>query len=149
MNCNNNMYNDYDDEIFNYYTTSTFDNRTKKYLLSRYTPTAEWDYGDIVEITFNLYDNDNTSEIEELQGKDILIQFYNDRYEELPFEAQFERNGDNQEFLKVTIDYETSNKYFERGTYHCSVKLVEYGEDNIPTYLQTVLAMDNCLLYVN
>lgn len=145
MICNNNMYNDYDNETFDYYTTSTFDNRIYNYLLSRYQPEAIWNYGDTVTLTFDILDNYNSSELE---GKTILINFYNDRYELLPFEKVFTPNNDFSEQIQVSIDYDTSNKYFLRGTYHCSIRLAEYDSENNPTYMDTALNMTDYLLYV-
>ena len=63
-----NMYNNYDNECFNYYTTSTFDCRRRNYLISRYTPDASWDYGDTLTITFNIHEccDLSTEEVEAL-----------------------------------------------------------------------------------
>jgi len=143
------MYNDYDDEYFEYYTSSTFDNRTRTYLIDRYTPNASWDYGDTFYITFHLYDHDNTDEIEELEGKDVLITFYNDRYEVVPVTLECVRSGNYNEDIVIHMDYNSSIEFFKRGTYHCSVSLVEYDEEGTCIYNNVVLPMNDCYFYVN
>lgn len=149
----NNMYNTYDDCEFSYYTPSTFDHRTRDYLLPRYTPKAVWDYGDTPNIVFNLHECGlSTTDINEIAGKNLKIQFYTNQFELIPFEEEIEA----AEEFTVAIDYETSRKYFKRGTYYCSLSLVTYVENDtdnneeesiVETY-QTILPMFRCCFYV-
>lgn len=144
------MYNDYDNKCFDYYTTSNFDNRRKKYLISRYTPNASWDYGDTVSITFNIHECCSLSQeqIEELEGKTLIVHFYDNRYELIPFYVETE--GDSQ--VVVALDYDSSIKYFKRGVYHCSIEAVTFkqNEDDSSEIdsCETILSMDKCSFYV-
>lgn len=144
----NNMYNDYDNECINYYTTSTFDRRNRLYLLSRYTPKAIWDYKDTLSIEFDLKECPLTDDkiLEELEGKYVQVHFYNFRFEEIPFTYE----APAVEHFTVSIDYETSNKYFDRGTYNCSVELVTYSDAEEKTVLEynTILPREWCSFYV-
>ena len=158
----NNMYETYDDCEFSYYTPSNFDHRTQDYLLCRYTPKAVWDYGDTPNITFNLHECGlSDSDINEIQGKNLRVQFYTNRFELIPFQEEIEATED----FTVAIDYETSTKYFKRGTYFCSLALVTYkenlndeneeddeneNEEEEPTVesYQTILPMFRCCFYV-
>lgn len=141
----NNMYNTYDNCKFNYYTPSSFDNRTRDYLLSRYTPKAVWDYGDTVNIIFKLHEcGVSDEEISNISGKNIRINFYNDRFELLPIENEIPAT---EEFT-VAIDYDTSVNYFYRGTYYCSLQFITYNSDNEIETMETFLPMDRCCFYV-
>ena len=122
----NNMYETYDDCKFRYYSPSDFDHRTREYLLPRYTPKAVWDYDDTLSIVFNLVEcpEIDDSILDSLEGKYVRVNFYNFRYEQLPFEYEAEA----LKTFTVDIDYETSKKYFNRGIYNCSVKLFTYNE---------------------
>lgn len=147
MYCNN-MYNNYDNDLFNYYTTSTFDNRTKEYLISRYEPNAYWDYGDTVNIIFNIIECTELTlaDIESLEGKFLRVNFYNNRYELIPF--TYEIDGISQ--FSVYLDYNISTKYFKRGTYHCSIDVLTYVDEEkteISTS-ETILPMVKCSFYV-
>ena len=135
------MYNTYDNETFSYYTSSTFDNRTKEYLISRYTPTASCDYGDTVNITFDIIDNENDFE---LSGKYILVNFYNFRFEKLPIFFTVEA----QNSFTINLTYSDSINYFVRGTYYCSLDLVGYNAEEEITSSQTILSMKDCCFYV-
>ena len=144
----NNMYNNYDNSCFDYYTTSNFDNRTKNYLISRYRPNAIWNYGDVFNITFNIKECTDltTEEIEELEGKKIRVNFYDNRFELIPF--IYEVEGSSQVIVPIT--YEISSKYFKRGIYHCSLEALEYSGEE-PTEIETMetlLPMTNCIFYV-
>ena len=140
------MYNNYDNETFDYYTTSTFDNRIRTYLINRYAPTADWNYGDVVSLTFNLYDCDLTPEqVEAIEGKSIIVTFYNDRYEEMPLTTTIEA----VEEFTIQIDYNTSNELFKKGTYHCKLLLVQFGDENEIIDADTILSSSNCCFYVH
>lgn len=145
----NNMYNTYDNCEFSYYTPSTFDNRTRDYLLSRYTPEAVWDYSDTLNITFHIIDESSDSSIisEDLAGKYIKLKFYNFRDELIPFEYEIEA----EEEFTVSIPYNVSKKYFKPGTYKCSVQLITYtssdDEKEIIDFL-TLMNKDQCMFYV-
>lgn len=150
----NNMYDTFDGCKFSYYTPCTFDHRTRDYLLSRYTPKAVWDYDDTLSIVFNLIEcpeiDDNI--LESLDGKYVRVNFYNFRYEQLPFEYEAEA----KETFTVEVDYETSKKYFDRGTYACSVKLITYEEvenddgeiEKVVNESITLLPREYCSFYV-
>ena len=139
------MYDTFDDKCFPYYTTSTFDFRTKKYLISRYKPTATWDYGDVVTITFNLHDCDLTpDQVEAIEGKTILIKFYNFRFEELDYSAAIPAT----EEFQVIIDYNTSMELFKKGTYRCSLQLVSYNDNDEIDDCDTILSANDCCFYV-
>ena len=147
-----NMYNNYDKDLFDYYTTSTFDCRTRDYLIDRYRPVASWAYGDVVNITFNLYDCDLTpDQVESIEGKTILIQFFNDRFEPMPFNLSLEAT---EEFT-VSIDYKTSNELFKKGTYYCKLLLVTYSETDVEDAekeiidADTILDPNKCCFYVH
>lgn len=145
----NDMYNTYDGCKFSYYTPSSFDNRTRDYLLSRYTPIAAWDYPETLYITFDLKEVANGPLIdnEELEGKFIRVIFYNFRDEKLPFD--FEIPAVN-EFV-VSLNYDESSKYFLPGTYKCSVQLVDYHDNEIKDYIQSLMVLlskDECFFYV-
>ena len=144
----NNMYNNYDKDCFDYYTTSTFDRRTRSYLLSRYTPSAEWDYEDTITIVFDLKECPfvDDSILDDLEGKYLRIKFYNFRYEEIPFEVETPA----LEHFSVDIDYETSKKYFDRGTYNCSIALVSYLDEENTTLNEynTILPRERCSFYI-
>lgn len=139
------MYDNYDDKFFPYYTPSSFDFRTRKYLIGRYTPTATWNYGDVVTITFNLYDCDLTpDQVEAIEGKTILVKFYNFRFEELDYSVTIPAT----EEFQVTIDYETSMNLFKKGTYRCSLQLVSYGLEDEIVDCDTILSANDCCFYV-
>lgn len=163
----NNMYNTYDGCEFSYYTPSNFDHRTQDYLLCRYTPKAVWDYGDTPHIVFNLHECGlSVSDIRDIEGKNLKVQFYTNQFELIPFEEEIEA----VEEFTVAIDYETSIKYFKRGTYYCSLSLATYNytpkgdnivgqaivgstkieneeKSTVETY-QTILPMFRCCFYV-
>lgn len=142
----NDMYTEYSNDNFDYYYPTSFDNRNKCYLLSRYTPTAMWDYGDTVTITFNIHElglDDSVSM--NAEGENILITFYNERCEKLDF--QYEVAFAEQ--LTVGIDYDVSIKQFKRGVYSCQVQLVSYDEDGTTIgSMQTILPINTCLFYI-
>lgn len=144
----NNMYDTYDGCKFSYYTPSDFDNRTRDYLLSRYTPKAAWDYNDTLTIAFNLVEcpNVDDSVLDALEGKFVRVNFYDFRYETIPFEYE----APAETAFNVAIDYENSKKYFDRGTYYCDVKLITYTDEektDIEDYT-TLLPREYCCFYV-
>ena len=145
---NNNMYDTYDDCKFSYYTPSDFDNRTRDYLLSRYTPKAAWDYDDTLSIIFNLLECPNLDQniLDSLEGKYVKVNFYNFRYEYIPFEFEDQASSE----FSVDITYEISKKYFDRGIYYCSVKLITYDNENKENIEEstTILSRENCSFYV-
>ena len=142
----NDMYQEYDNENFTFDSTISFDNRRRCYLISRYVPKAMWDYGDTILIIFNIYETKLTQEeINDIQGKKLLITFYNERYEKLAF--QFE--DDAKVKTEVFIDYDVSIKQFKRGVYHCMVQLVTYDDNEQDVVnMQTILPMQDCSFYV-
>lgn len=142
----NDIYTEYSNDDFDYYYPTSFDNRNKCYLISRYTPKAMWDYGDTVTIIFNIHETNLTvEEIANIDGKKLLITFYNERYEKLDF--QYENDAQIQ--TSVFIDYETSMKQFKRGVYHCMVQLITYEDNEIDiAQMQTILPMEDCSFYV-
>lgn len=146
MSCNCNMYNNYDDEIFDYYTTSSFDNRIKDYLLDRYMPRVEWLYDDTLSITFDIKECDcDDAILEDLEGKYIRVEFFNFRYEYIPLDIEIEAD----ESFTVNIDYEYSKKYFTRGIYFCNIRLLLYNEDKTSIIsADTILPRESCFFYV-
>lgn len=144
-----NMYETYDDCKFSYYTPSTFDNRTRDYLLSRYTPEAVWDYPDTLNIIFRIIEesSDSSMILDDLAGKYLRLEFYNFRDEVIPFEYEIEAQVE----FTVSIPYEISKKYFKPGTYKCSVQLITYtsnDEDKEVSEFLTLMNKDQCTFYV-
>ena len=142
------MYDTFDNQSFCYCTSSSFDHRNREYLLSRYSPMATWCYGDSIEITFNIYDCNLTDSVEYLDDKELVVKFYNFRYEELPFISYFVPNSDGEETITVSIDNVTSMKYFPKGTYHCSIDAVKRDQDNNIIYQGTILKASDSCFYV-
>ena len=141
-----NMYNDYDNCIFDYYTTSTFDNRIYKYLLSRYQPEAKWNYKATVDLSLEI----TLEDISELTKNNFKLHFYNDKYEKLDIEPVYELNKTDKEIV-IHIDYNTSLNYFPRGTYHCSLDYVTYTNDEkqeIDSF-KNLIDMNDYLIYVD
>ena len=158
----NNMYNDYDNETFDYYTTSTFDNRIYKYLLSRYQPSQTWNYRDTIDLKFDIaslytalvgYAKVGYIEIgkeEDLDISNFEITFYTDKFYKLDINPVIEIDNEGHK-LVVHIDYDISSKYFLRGTYYCEVNYVTYktvDEDKKVDTFKTIVPMNDYLIYV-
>lgn len=133
------MYCNYDNCIIEYHKTSSFDNRDKEYLLSRYASSAEWAQGDNIEITFNL----KNVEQGDLDNKKIIVTILNFRFEKLPI--VFEDVADEE--FKIEITPEIS-KDLEKGTYYCSMEIIEENIDGDIIYKNTVLEPKDCCFYI-
>ena len=140
----NDMYKEFNNSDFSYYTPSSFDNRVRTYLLDRYSPRAIWNYMDTVSISFNLLE---LIDDEYLDDKDLILTFYNDRYEVMPITIPHSFDNETT-VITFNIDYDTSCLYFKKGTYHCSIEAVKYDEEGSRTYSCMILSPNDCCFYV-
>lgn len=133
---------DFDD--FEYDYPISFKLRNKEYLEMNDSAVFNWYCGDTTTLIFNLYESVDDGIDNFLDGKQVVIKFYNFRGEEIHSET-FTPNEINQETYTINLEItsEISQK-FTSGNYSCSVLVEDIEEEN--REIQTVA--DNLLIYV-
>ena len=136
------LYNVFDTEQFDYYYPITWEGRDKEYLKMKETPTITWDYRSTVSFPIDL-----TDYLEIVGENNIVVRFYNFRYEEMysqTFSAADIDPEDNS--VRCNIDKQTSSSIFEKGIYKMGITIENDDEDG---EVIVVLSPDDYLIYVN
>lgn len=135
----NDMYDTFDDVNIPYSFPYSFQTQNKDYLISNNKAKIYWNYGDTAQAIFAIHLGDSGIILSDYT---IQVEFYNFRFEPIHL-IEYVPNVDEEiESITVTIDKETSSNVFKKGTYYCSLKLVNDSTS------MTLLAPENCLVYV-
>lgn len=119
------MYNTFDTVCLCYNYPISFEKRNRDYLRYNKNFKGFWNYGDTIELSFNLKKVDCDEE-DYFLDKKLKITFFNFRmeqvYELIP--DQFDVVEDDYRKLIINLNSEISKTIFKRGTYFFSVQVV-------------------------
>lgn len=144
----NDLYNVFDSEQFDYYYPITWEKRNKEYLEMSEKSSATWNYQDTVRFSINLREcNEDIVNNDFLDNSDIVVTFYNFRYESIYSQTYSTNDLDSEEYtIILDIDRETSSNIFTKGIYRMGI-IVKSQEENGD--FTTVLSSEDFLIYVN
>ena len=123
------------EDMFPYDYPFSFKKANKQYLKPYPPVRAWWYYGETLDLTLSLTDEnyiDSTEIPDVLDGFTFVVNFYNFR-KELVFSKTFVPNEliNNESELSISfnIDYDTSIYDFTRGIYFCGIEMQKLDED--------------------
>lgn len=146
----NDMYDTFDNAELEYNYPIDFIKRNKRYLLPKRSSSFTWNYGDTVDLVFLLAKRDIEIDEDYLEGKQIVIEFYNFR-RELIYERTFVENANEidleNKVIVVPLSVDVSKNIFKKGSYFCRM-FIEDIEDSESREIHTILPEDVYSFYV-
>lgn len=146
----NDMYDTFDHESLRYDYPINFIKRNKRYLCPKRFSSYSWNYGDTVDFVSPLFKKDVEVDENFLEGKQIVVKFFNFR-RELIYERTFVENCNEihieEKVIVIPLTADVSKNIFKKGSYFCKI-IIEDIEDSEYKEIQTILPEDTYSFYV-